>query len=796
MTSDFSLNFASGHFPMYKRLISFLKKIVANKYRRRSLYLFSGILLFFLFFLLLDAIFPFRTENVNYSKAIYASDSTMLHGFLSADQKWRLYADLEEITPELRKAFIFKEDRWFYFHPGVNPMAVFRAAWNNLSKARRTSGASTITMQLARLLKPAPRTARNKVVEMFRALQLEWHYSKEEILQQYLNLLPYGGNIEGVKSASMIYFGQSPESLSPAQVVMLTVIPNNPNALRPGSNYDRLMQRRNHWLLKMKHKDIFSDASIDDALSEPFERKRYPMPSLAPHLAYRLKTMSMDKFGLITTINPVVQDRVEGLVKNHVRLLRTMQINNAAVLVINNHTMEVEAYVGSAGFDEDLFQGQVDGIRALRSPGSTLKPLLYALAFDQGLISPKMIITDVPANFNGYRPENFDETYRGKITVEQALALSLNVPAVNLLDRMGNESFINTLLKGGFRWIGRNRNRLGLSVVLGGCGATLEELTTLFSGFANHGIYKPLRLAKSEQNNSSDSLCSPGAVYMITQILTGLKRPDLPSQYQSSADLPKIAWKTGTSYGRRDGWAIGYDRDYTVGVWTGNFPGNGIPELNGTDCAVPLLFNIFRAISPKNRADWFAPPKDIDFRLVCSESGMPPDTFCHHVTMDYFLPGISPSIRCNHLQRQYVNESETMSYCRTCLPEKGYKEMLMPFYPADLISWYIEMQIPYKALPPHNPECPTINNGNAPFITSLTDGAEYLLIYSRKQQLMLSCNADNGVSKVYWYLNDRFYKAAVPSEKVFFTPEAGNYKISCSDDRGRNSDVRVKVTFI
>jgi len=720
----------------------------------------------------------------------------MLHGFLSADQKWRLYAEADEITPDLRQAFIFKEDRWFYFHPGVNPLAVIRAAWNNLSKGHRTSGASTITMQLARLLDPAPRTIRSKFREMFHALQLEWHYTKNEILQQYLNLLPYGGNIEGVKSASLIYFGQSPQALSPAQVVMLTVIPNDPNALRPGKNYDRLLQRRNHWLGRMKNEGIFTDASIVDALSEPFEHRRYPVPSLAPHFSVRMSALPMDKHGLITTLKPSLQDRVEGLVKNHVRLLRTMQITNAAVLVVNNRTMEVEAYVGSAGFDENNFQGQVDGVRALRSPGSALKPLLYALAFDQGIVSPKMVITDVPANFNGYRPENFDETYRGKITVEQALALSLNVPAVNLLDKLGSETFLHALSKSGFHWIGKNSERLGLSVVLGGCGSTLEELTTLYAGFANDGVIRQLRFSASQHNRIPDTVCSPGAAYMVTQILTGLKRPDLPGQYQASADLPRIAWKTGTSYGRRDGWAIGYNRDYTVGIWTGNFPGNGIPELNGADCAVPLLFNIFRAISPANRPDWFAPPEDLDFRLVCSESGMPPDTFCHHVTMDYFLPGISPSTRCNHLQRQYVNGAGTMSYCRSCLPDKGYKEVLYPYYPADLISWYSEMQIPYEAVPPHNPQCLAIHQGDAPLVTSLTDGAEYLLIYGRKQQLMLSCNAENGVSKVYWYLNNRFYKAALPTEKIFFTPEAGTCKISCSDDRGRNRDLWVKVTFI
>ncbi|HPG33286.1 MAG TPA: penicillin-binding protein 1C, partial [Lentimicrobium sp.] len=546
----------------------FRKAIPTGKWSLRGLFMACGFVLFFLLFILFDALFPFRADKIQYSQVIYAADSSLLHAFLSADHKWRLYARHDEITPDLRKSIIFKEDRYFKYHPGFNPLAMVRAAFYNLATGRRTSGASTITMQLARLIKPAPRTYKNKLREVFRAMQLEWHYSKSEILQMYLNLLPFGGNIEGVKSASMIYFGQETGELSLAQVVMLTVIPNNPNALRPGKSYDKLKARRNFWLSKMAEEGLFEKADTDDAIAEPFDRQRFAIPANAPHLSYRLKNVVSGKNGVMTTIQPELQNKVENLVSNHVRLLRSMQITNAAVLVVNNHTLEVEAYVGSAGFYDDLYQGQVDGISALRSPGSTLKPLLYALAFDRGLITPRTVVTDVPSNFNGYRPENYDETYRGKITIEQALALSLNVPAVNLLDRMGNEPFLDALSKSDFKWITRNRQKLGLSVILGGCGTTLQELTALFASFANKGVYHPLKFIKSEIASFSDTLCSQDAAYMLSQILTGLKRPDLPQQYRQSADLPLIAWKTGTSYGRRDGWAIGYNRDYTVGVWT------------------------------------------------------------------------------------------------------------------------------------------------------------------------------------------------------------------------------------
>lgn len=751
--------------------------------------------LLFSLFLIADALFPFRTNHISFSEVVYAADSTLLHGYLSDDDKWRMYADMNEITPELRKAFIFKEDRLFYYHPGINLLSVARAAFNNLHQGRRSSGASTITMQVARLIQPAPRTVPNKLREMFRALQLEWHYSKDEILQLYLNLLPYGRNIEGVKSAALIYFDETPRALSLGQVVMLTVIPNNPNGLNPLHYPENLEKSRNHWLGKLKESHVFDAEVVNDALAEPLLNRRFEVPRKAPHLSLRLKK-SGNETATYSTISPSLQHKVEIMAGNYVRRLRSQQIGNLSVLVVDNRTAAVKVYLGSAGFNEDDYQGQVDGIMALRSPGSALKPLLYALAIDKGLITPKTVITDVPVNFSGYRPVNYDEQYRGKVTIEYALAHSLNVPAVELLDKLGTEQFLNAMSHSGFNWVSQHQQRLGLSVILGGCGTTLEELTALYASFANGGIYRPLRFATSRPAWQGDTLCSPEAAFMITQMLTGLQRPDLPNQYQQAAHLPSIAWKTGTSYGRRDGWAIGYNKDYTVGVWTGNFPGQGSPELNGADCAVPLLFNIFNLLSDRTLPDWFTPPEGLDFRLVCAQTGMIPDTFCLHTVMDYFIPGISPAVRCNHLHKVFTDASETMTYCRHCLPEMGYKTVFYPTYPANLLAWYNEMKIPCNAEPAHNPRCPSIRREGHPFITSLNDGAEYLLLYGRKQQLMLACNAENGVDKVYWYLNDRFYKSAKPTEKVFFEPEAGNYKVSCSDDRGRNSDIYINVSFL
>lgn len=763
-------------------------------------------------FILYDKVNPIPDYTRGYSTIVYSSDNKIIHCFLSQDDKWRIRADYSEISGDLTDAIIFKEDKYFYWHPGVNPVSVVRAFWNNSIKGRRTSGASTITMQLARLFEPAERTMGSKVRESFRALQLEWHFSKKEILTMYLNLLPYGGNIEGVKAASMIYFDQQPGELSPAQVAMLTVIPNNPNALMPHKR-SALLMNRNFWLLQMGKAGIFTNGEVDDALSEGFESRRYGLPKLAPHLSIRLKNEIVSDASsgkgyeaalhpaesdrILTTLDLVLQSRVESTVANYIRTLRSMQITNSAVLVVHNRTMEVFAYVGSAGFEEEIYSGQVDGIRAIRSPGSTLKPSIYMLAFDKGFVSPKTVVTDVPVNFSGYRPENYDETYRGKVSIEQALALSLNVPAVKLLDEVGTNDMNDLLSNAGFHWVSRNRKNTGLSLILGGCGTTLEELTGLFAAFANKGKWFPLNYLKDngKRDTTGTRLGSPASAYMITEILTELKRPDLPNEYRETANLPKIAWKTGTSYGRRDAWAIGYNADYTVGVWTGNFDGKGIPELNGTDCAVPLLFAVFNQL-PLDNDEWFASTPDADFRLVCTETGMVPDTFCHNTVMETFIPGISPSVRCNHLRPVFTDSRESVSYCNDCLPDAGYKTVMYSVYPPDLISYYEETMIPYTRVPDHNPECNSINEGTGPEITSLTDGAEYLVIAGRKQQLMLRSNCENGTSCIYWYIDKKFYKKATPTETVYYEATKGRHVVTCSDDRGRSSSIGFTVSMI
>ena len=754
-----------------------------------------ALMVFVVLFLVIDLIFPVST-NIRYSQLILSDDHKLLNASLSSDQQWRMKAEIKEVNPLLIKTIIYKEDRWFRIHPGVNPVAIARALWQNISSHKRISGASTITMQVIRMLEPRERTFLNKLIECFRALQLELHHPKNEIIELYINLLPYGGNIQGIKAASFLYLDQEPQALSLAQIVTLAIIPNDPNHLRLGNGNERIVKERNFWLRKLSKYGLFDKKSLDDALMEPLTAKRFDAPKQIPHLARLLSGKYPGNPVINTFINAQLQDYVENTLNEEVNVYRGMGVGNAAVVLIDNHSHAVVAYVGSAGFMDSQFQGQVDGASSLRSPGSALKPFLYALAIDRGLITPKTILQDIPQNFNGYRPLNYDETFRGRLPASQALALSLNIPAVDLANRVGVDLFNEKLSRGGLKWIGERKKTLGLSVILGGCGVTLTELTSLYSCLATNGIKHTLRFASADKTSGPDTLFSPQSVWMINEILTGLKRPDLPNNFENSVNLPHIAWKTGTSYGRRDAWSFGYNPDYTVGVWVGNFDGTGIPELSGAEFATPILFKIFNYLSYNRKANWFKRPAGLDFRLVCSESGLPPGESCTNLVMDDYIPAISPNRKCDHLVPVLVDETGSISYCHSCLPQAGYRTDFYPNLSPGLIAFYGDEQIPYRKIPPHNPLCKRVYHNDSPIITSLVDGKEYILYASAKQQLQLAFTATSDVSKVYWYINDKFFREAVSGQKLFFKPAAGQVKISCSDDKGRNTDILVKVSFL
>ncbi len=567
-------------------------KLSFSRYKKNVEYVTGFVVSYYMLFLFLSIFYSLKIDK-DYSTIVLSRNNSLLHAFLTPGDKWRMYTELEEITPELKKAIVFKEDKFFYYHTGINPVSVVRAAINNFRKGKRTSGASTITMQVARLLEPKERTYINKLKEVFRATQLEMFFSKDEILQLYLNLVPYGSNIEGVKSASVIYFGKMPDHLSIGEIAALSIIPNRPASLKLGNNNDYIVRERNKWLTRYRKAELFESKYIDDALIEPLTASRREIPRLAPHLCYRLKTQFPNEKIIRTTLNLEFQYKTEQIVKEYSQRHYFQNIKNATAIIIDNPTREVLAYIGSADFKNDEDGGQVDGIRAVRSPGSTLKPLLYGIAIDRGAITPKTVITDVPVSFSGYEPENYNEKFNGNITIENALASSLNVPAVKILAAVSPQTMISRLVEANFHTIKQQKDDLGLSLVLGGCGVTLEELTSLYCALANQGVYGSFKYTIDQDKKVTKLVLSKESAFIITEILTQLKRPDLPVHWDNTMHTPKIAWKTGTSYGRRDAWSIGYNKNFTIGVWVGNFSGEGVPELSGAAKATPLLFQLF-----------------------------------------------------------------------------------------------------------------------------------------------------------------------------------------------------------
>ncbi len=792
---------------------------------------FLGFLGAFLLFLLLNRIFPLP-DRIEYSTIVTDDKGEVIHVFLTRDQQWRMKTDLAEISPLLRKTIIEKEDKYFYYHPGVNPVAMLRALGRNILALRRTSGASTITMQVARALEPKRRTYWNKLAEVFRAFQLEWKYNKDEILQLYLNKVPYGGNIQGVKSASILYFSKNPDHLSLAEITALSVIPNRPSTLVIGKRNDLIVAERNKWLRRWEKEGVFTPKEIEDALAEPLVATRGTVPELVPQLAIKLKKSGGDM--IHTTIDLNDQLKIEKLVRDYSRTLGLNNIRNAAVMVVDNRTHRVVSYIGSADFYDSADGGQVNGAASIRQPGSTLKPLLYGLCIDAGLLTPKMTITDVPVNFEGYAPENYDQKFNGYVTMDYALGHSLNIPAVKSLKSLGKDVLIRNLALCGFRQVDKDRGKLGLSMILGGCGATLEELTGLYSIFANEGrwvrpVYTmddPVRVggagadagvvtlrnawrpkdgvipgggaggAGEAGDTGGQRILSPAATFMINDILSKVNRPDFPVNWTSTVHLPKIAWKTGTSYGRRDAWSIGYNKKYTVGVWVGNFSGVGVPELSGANVATPLLFTVFNTIDYDDDGSWFSQPPDCDIRMVCTETGLPPADFCNHLVTDYYIPLVSPARKCDNMQEVFVSADEKLSYCRMCLPGSGYKKKLYRIVPPEMREYYEANKIVYTPIPPHNPMCEKVFLEGGPVVVSPANGSEYLINRKDPEPLQLRCRVGNDVGKVYWYINDRFYKAGDAGTREFFIPTEGPVKISCTDDKGRNRNVWISVKYV
>jgi penicillin-binding protein 1C len=538
--------------------------------------------------LTLDGAFPPPLGvGLAYSVEVLDAGGERLRLFTTPGGYWRLPAELGDLDPDFLGMLLTYEDRRFRSHSGVDFLALGRAAWQALRHGRVVSGGSTLSMQTVRLLDPRPRTLGAKLLEMARAWQLERRLDKDAILRLYLDLAPYGGNLQGVRAASLFYFGKEPGFLSLDEAALLVALPQSPERRRPDRFPEAARAARDRVLERLLDAGQIAAADARRAMQQPVPRGRRPTPVLAPHLADRLRQARPGQRLLRTNVDARLQRRLEALIERHQR--GQGRGVTLAALVADNRTGEVRAYLGSGDYFGRVFPGQIDMVRAVRSPGSTLKPFIYGLGFDAGVIHPETLIEDRPGPVGGYAPENFDHSYDGEIRVRDALIGSRNVPAVRLLHRLEPAAFAAHLEQAGVRLrLPAQAERPGLPIALGGVGLTLEELTTLYTALGSRGTARPLSLLQDEPRAEPVVLLSAASAWYLTDILGDSGLPD-----GFAPGGRRVAFKTGTSYGFRDAWAVGYDADHTVGVWVGRPDGGYTPGLSGLTSAAPVMLEVF-----------------------------------------------------------------------------------------------------------------------------------------------------------------------------------------------------------
>jgi penicillin-binding protein 1C len=754
---------------------------------------------------ILDQRYPPPVEALTRPPAVtvLGADGEPLRLFLPADDRWRLPVGLDELPPELQAAVIAAEDSRFYRHPGVDPLAILRATWQNLRAGRVVSGGSTLPMQLARLAEPAPRTLAAKLREAVRAVQLERRFSKRQLLEIYLNLAPYGGNLEGVAAASWFYFGKQPAALSPGEMALLVALPRSPNLYDPTRDPDRppaaALAVRGRVLDRLLEAGVFDARQVAAARRQPLPRRRQPVPFIAPHFTRWAAERSPGEVRVATTLDRSSQRIAEAQVARHVPGLRRQGIAQAAVVVLETRGRRLRALVGSAGFLEPGRAGQVDGARARRSPGSTLKPFLYALAVDRGLIVPDSYLLDVPTDYAGYVAENFDGRYHGRVTAREALRRSLNAPAVRLLARVGLGPFRELLVGGGISTLDRPTGRYGLPLVLGAGEVSLLELTNLYATLADGGRTLPLawrapgpgparQTAPSGPTTAGHRagvrLLSRETARLITEILREVERPDLPDAWRLARDVPAVAWKTGTSYGHRDAWAVGYSGRYTIGVWVGNFDGAARQGISGSQHAAPLLFDLFRALEPGGGEAGRDAGLRIESLEVCALSHQLPGPWCPSRTRIDYLPGRSRLERCDHHRRLRVAGGAGAP---------AFRETTR--YPAELVAWWRTegQELPAGTAVAAATSLPA---GDPPRIVSPDRATPYHLRRDaplEHQRIPLVAHAGLEVERLYWFRDGVLVADAAPDERLFLDPLPGAHRLVVTDDRGRSNGVDYEV---
>ena len=769
---------------MGSKILNFFKRLSVTK----------KVILCILAFLVTGYIFclPRHLFHVPYSTVVTDRNEELLGARIASDGQWRFPP--RNTTPEkIKECLITFEDKHFYHHWGVNPFAIGRAFYQNVKNKRIVSGGSTLTMQTIRLARNESRTFREKLIEMIWATRLEFRASKEEILSMYISHAPFGGNVVGLDAAAWRYFGHSADDLSWAESAMLAVLPNAPAMIHLSKGRKTLLDKRNRLLKQLLEKKTIDSSTYELAISEPLPDEPHPLPQIAPYLVSRFYQERNGEYSR-STINKGIQTQVEDLAERWSNEFGRSDIRNLAILVIDIPSNQVVAYCGNVHFDRKQGGNQVDVIQAPRSTGSILKPFLYYAMLQEGSLLPDMLLLDVPVNINGFTPQNFSMQFEGAVPASEALARSLNIPAVTMLQRYGVPKFHSFLQQIGLKTINRSSSHYGLSLILGGAEATLWDVTNAYAMMGRSLLQLPQRscsllLPTSRITESTDPF-QPGAVWQTFDALKEVNRPE-EIDWKSIPSMQTIAWKTGTSYGFRDAWAVGVTPRYAVGVWVGNATGEGKPGLVGAQTAGPVLFDIFNLLPASS---WFTRPAGIFVEAeVCRKSGHLKGRFCDETDTLLVLPAGLRTEACpyHHLVTLSANESQRIyENCANTEPTLRKSWFTLP----PVWEWYYKQHHPeYKPLPPFKAGCGEDTFQPMQFIYPPMNARIKLpkQLDGSKGFLTVELAHNNPNATVFWHLDETYQAQTQDFHKISLQPAAGKHSLTAVDGEGNT----ISTTF-
>ncbi len=769
-----------------------------NKLIRKLLLSF---LLFFTVLFLFSLPSPLFSDPV--SDVLLSADSTLLGARVAADGQWRFPAT-QRVPDKFSECLIRFEDKRFYAHLGIDPLAIGRAIRQNLSKKKVVSGGSTLTMQLVRLhRKGKARVFHEKIIEAWIALRLECSYSKKSILALYASNAPFGGNIVGVECAAWRYFGRSLDALSWAESATLAVLPNSPALIHPGRNRHRLLQKRNQLLKRLYEDDTIDRLTYELSCEEPLPQRPYPLPDYAPHFLNRCRSTNQAGF-IYSTIDPYLQTRVNELADRYSALYSGNQVRNIAILILDTSSGEVLSYVGNSSLPGDAQWGrQVDMIRAERSTGSLLKPFLYGAMMSDGQLLPNMLVPDIPLYIDGFSPQNYNKDYNGVVPAHRAISRSLNVPLVRMLLDYDYTRFHHLLQSSGMTTLHHPASHYGSSLILGGAEGTLWDMTGMYASMGRNLLSDtqspfspPVGLKSGRPNPVSDIqeiVFKKDVLWFVLQAMSDVNRPEEESDWSSFSSMKQVGWKTGTSFGGRDAWAIGITPEYTVGVWVGNASGEGRPGVTGVGYAAPVLFDAFSLLPPTS---WFEKPVSNLIELdICRESGHKAGPYCDRIDTLYMPAAGIKTTLCPYHKRIYLDESRHYRVNATCCdPQHQVAANWFVLPPAQ--EWYFRSSNPgYEPLPELLPGCEFSNERQIEFIYP-RHGMRLFLpkgFTGQRENIVFKAAHIRPEATLYWHLNDRYIGETNGNHQLAISPEAGNYTLLLIDESGDSRKIRFEI---